>query len=85
MIPAPRDPALLPDPVAKKLLVATVPARLAYNWTDGSPRVAPRAWALSEAGLNLTLLRSRVIDAGGAHRDDTDPPAPGRAITPEES
>ncbi len=35
------DLALLSDPVAKGLLASTIPARLAYNWTDGSPRVVP--------------------------------------------
>jgi pyridoxamine 5'-phosphate oxidase-like protein len=35
------DLALLDDPVAKELLVSKMPARLAYNWTDGTPRVVP--------------------------------------------
>ncbi len=33
--------ALLDDPVAQQLLHSTVPARLAYNWHDGTPRVIP--------------------------------------------
>jgi len=32
---------LLNDPVAKALLSSVNPARLAYTWTDGSPRVVP--------------------------------------------
>jgi hypothetical protein len=32
---------LLDDPVAKRLLASAVPARLAYSWTDGTPRVVP--------------------------------------------
>lgn len=32
---------LLKDPVAEKLLGSTVPARLSYNWMDGTPRVVP--------------------------------------------
>ena len=32
---------LLDDPVAQRLLVSPLPARLAYTWTDGSPRVIP--------------------------------------------
>jgi hypothetical protein len=32
---------LLKDPVAQELLRAPIPARLAYNWKDGSPRVIP--------------------------------------------
>jgi hypothetical protein len=35
------DVALLDDPVAQDLLVSTIPARLAYTWTDGTPRVVP--------------------------------------------
>lgn len=32
---------LLADPVAVEILNSTNPARLAYTWTDGSPRVVP--------------------------------------------
>jgi hypothetical protein len=32
---------LLQDPVAQELLKSTVPARLAYVWTDGTPRIVP--------------------------------------------
>ncbi|SDT16692.1 Pyridoxamine 5'-phosphate oxidase [Friedmanniella luteola] len=35
------DLSLLRDPVAQELLASKVPARLAYTWTDGSPRVVP--------------------------------------------
>jgi hypothetical protein len=35
------DLTLLQDPVAQEMLQSRVPARLAYNWTDGSPRVVP--------------------------------------------
>ena len=35
------DVALLNDPVAQELLRGRTPARLAYTWTDGSPRVVP--------------------------------------------
>ncbi len=35
------DVALIQDPVAQKLLQSTIPARLAYVWTDGTPRVQP--------------------------------------------
>jgi hypothetical protein len=30
---------LLADPVAQQLLSSSIPARLAYTWTDGTPRV----------------------------------------------
>jgi PPOX class probable F420-dependent enzyme len=32
---------LLDDPIAQELLEARIPARLAYIWKDGSPRVVP--------------------------------------------
>jgi len=35
------DLGLLQHPVAKELLQSKIPARLAYVWTDGSPRVIP--------------------------------------------
>ena len=35
------DLALLNDPSAQALLQSTIPARLAYSWTDGTPRVVP--------------------------------------------
>jgi len=35
------DIALLKDPIAQELLHSQIPARLAYVWTDGSPRVVP--------------------------------------------
>jgi hypothetical protein len=35
------DLALLNEPLAQELLHSTVPARLAYVWSDGTPRVIP--------------------------------------------
>jgi hypothetical protein len=35
------DLALLEGPVAQRLLQSPIPARLAYTWTDGTPRVVP--------------------------------------------
>ncbi|WP_243073977.1 pyridoxamine 5'-phosphate oxidase family protein [Microbacterium sp. SS28] len=35
------DLSLLDDPVAQQLLASPVLARLAYNWSDGTPRVVP--------------------------------------------
>ena len=35
------DLGCLADPVAQSLLSSTIPARLAYMWTDGTPRVVP--------------------------------------------
>ena len=41
MTTAQGDVALLQDPVAQELLGSRQPARLAYTWTDGTPRVVP--------------------------------------------
>ena len=41
MTAAQSDLALLDDPVAQELLVSRQMARLAYTWTDGTPRVVP--------------------------------------------
>ena len=35
------DLALLHDPVAQRMLQSIIPARFAYNWRDGTPRVVP--------------------------------------------
>jgi hypothetical protein len=35
------EQALLNDPVAQALLQSTIPARFAYTWHDGTPRVVP--------------------------------------------
>jgi nitroimidazol reductase NimA-like FMN-containing flavoprotein (pyridoxamine 5'-phosphate oxidase superfamily) len=35
------DLSLLEHPIAQELLHSPIPARLAYNWKDGTPRVVP--------------------------------------------
>jgi hypothetical protein len=35
------DPVLLNDPLVQRMLQSTVPARLAHNWSDETPRVIP--------------------------------------------
>lgn len=35
------DLSLLQHPISQELLQSTIPARLAYVWTDGTPRVVP--------------------------------------------
>jgi hypothetical protein len=40
-MPEQGDISLLTDPVAQDVLRSTIPARLAYNWLDGTPRVVP--------------------------------------------
>ena len=37
------DLSILNEPTAMELLASAVPARLAYNWSDGTPRVIPGA------------------------------------------
>jgi nitroimidazol reductase NimA-like FMN-containing flavoprotein (pyridoxamine 5'-phosphate oxidase superfamily) len=60
--------ALLEDPVAVELLASTVPARLAYTWFDGTPRVVP-IWFHWD-GVALTLgcpIKAPKIGALEAH------------------
>lgn len=41
-MPTPQgEVSLLNDPVAQELLNSTIPARLAYKWRDGTPRIVP--------------------------------------------
>ncbi|HLG75712.1 MAG TPA: hypothetical protein VKX46_04820 [Ktedonobacteraceae bacterium] len=35
------DLSLLQHPIAQTLLHSAIPARLAYTWKDGTPRVVP--------------------------------------------
>ena len=44
---------LLNTPVAQDLLNSRIPARLAYNWSDGTPRVVPIAFHWD--GQNLVM------------------------------
>ena len=44
---------LLDDPIAQQLLSSTIPARVAYTWTDGTPRVVS-LWFHWD-GTNLVL------------------------------
>jgi hypothetical protein len=57
--------ALLKDPVAQELLRSTSPARLAYVWRDGTPRVVPIwfHWTGKEIvlGTPLTAPKVRVL------------------------
>jgi hypothetical protein len=41
MAPNQSNTALLNDPVAQELLQSSIPVRLAYTWTDGTPRAVP--------------------------------------------
>ncbi|HET7661794.1 MAG TPA: pyridoxamine 5'-phosphate oxidase family protein [Oryzihumus sp.] len=62
------DLALLEDPVAKELLLSTAPARLAYTWLDGTPRVVPMWFHWNGTELVLgTPLRAPKVRALRAH------------------
>ncbi len=47
---------LLDDPLAQQLLAATLPARLAYTWTDGTPRIASLWFHLDGRDLVLATF-----------------------------
>jgi hypothetical protein len=53
---------LLNDPVAQELLRSTAPARLAYVWPDGTPRVVPIwfHWNGNEIVLGTPLKAPKV-------------------------
>ena len=72
---------LLNDPVAKALLGSVNPARLAYTWMDGSPRVVPIwfHWTGEQIVLNTPVnapkLRALAADPRVAITiDDNEPP-----------
>jgi hypothetical protein len=58
----PGDLTLLNDPVAQELLHSTIPARLAYVWRDGTPRVVPIwfHWNGTEVVLGTPLKAPKV-------------------------
>ena len=70
MAAEPADVTLLDDPVARELLGSTQVARLAYTWTDGTPRVVP-IWFHYDGGV-ITMGTPARIAA------DTKPPRPNR-------
>jgi Pyridoxamine 5'-phosphate oxidase len=56
------DLALLNHPVAQELLHSTNPARLAYSWHDGTPRVVPIwfHWTGQEVVLGTPLAAPKM-------------------------
>ena len=72
--------AQLDDPVAQRLLNASIPARLAYVATDGSPRVVPVGFVWTGASIVVGTIpgsaKVRAIEANpaGALTVDTSPP-----------
>ena len=72
---------LLNDPVAKALLGSVNPARLAYTWMDGSPRVVPIwfHWTGEQVVLNTPVKAPKVRALTADPRvaitiDDNEPP-----------
>ena len=72
---------LLNDPVAKALLGSVIPARLAYTWMDGSPRVVPIwfHWTGEQVVLNTPVKAPKVRALTADPRvaitiDDNEPP-----------
>lgn len=51
---------LLHDPVAQDLLASTVPARLAYTWHDGKPRIVPIGFHWNGTGRRSCSARFRT-------------------------
>jgi len=64
------DPALLNDPVAQRLLQSTIPARFAYIWSDGTPRVVPIGFHWNGEkivlGTPADAPKMKVLKAGDA-------------------
>jgi hypothetical protein len=54
------DVALQNDPVAQELRRAPLPARLAYVWPDGTPRVVPAGFHWDGHDLVLRASSSLV-------------------------
>jgi hypothetical protein len=60
---------LLQDPVAQELLASRIPARLAYNWTDGTPRVVSIWFHWNGSDIVMATLPGVAITI-----DTNDPP-----------
>jgi Pyridoxamine 5'-phosphate oxidase len=72
---------LLGDPLAGELLASAIPARLAYNWADGTPRVASRWFHWDGAEFVMRTFRGapklRALTTGSRVAltiDANDPP-----------
>jgi hypothetical protein len=67
------DVSCLADPIAQELLTSRIPARLAYTWSDGTPRVVPNL-----VPLGRSADRGRQ-PATGTKTDRAQHRRPGRA------
>ena len=67
---------ILSDPVAQDLLTSRIPARLAYCWKDGTPRVVPikadkqyRSWrTIEHPQVNAAVIY--MMDVSGSMTDE---------------
>jgi hypothetical protein len=75
---------LLNDPVAQRLLVSTIPARFAYVWSDGTPRVVPIGfhWNGSELvlGTPTDAPKAQALRDGAAVAVTIDSEAPPQKV-----
>lgn len=64
------DVSLLNDPVAQRMLQSKTPARFAYNWSDGTPRVVPIGFHWNGAeivlGTPVDAPKMKALHAGDA-------------------
>jgi hypothetical protein len=74
-------PELMDDPVARELLASRIPVRLAYTWTDGTPRVVPLWFHWDGAEVVVATLPGapklkalRTGDRVALTIDSTEPP-----------
>jgi hypothetical protein len=81
-------PELLQDPVAQELLTSRIPARLAYTWNDGTPRVVSIWFHWDSTDLVMgTLPGGPRLKALHTASPDSSlvawacPPAPGRRVS----
>ena len=65
---------LLQHPASRELLQSKIPARLAYTWTDGTPRVIPiwfhwneREFVLGDSTKGTQAEGAREESQGGAY------------------
>ena len=60
------DLALLQHPVSQELLQSKIPARLAYIWTDGTPRVSSHLVSLERTrDRNGDAAQSAEVESPG--------------------
>lgn len=70
------DVSLLNDPVAQRMLQSKTPACFVYNWSDGTPRVAPIGFHWNGAeivlGTPVDAPKMKALHDGADHRQRHD-------------